>query len=934
MSIRQVTEWLESHVTDKADLRLDSRDIQKGDVFVACMGSVVSGLTYIGDAVRNGAGAILAEVSGQDASQLQALTQAAHPVPLLPVTNLRTLLGDLADSWYRHPSAAVSVIAVTGTNGKTSCVTWIAQALNAAGKSCATIGTLGTVLPDGKNLGGYLTTPDVLTLHRQIAQMRDAGVQYVAMEASSIGIEQGRMDGVQVRVAAFTNLTLDHLDYHQTMERYEAAKAALFAWPNLSHAIINLDDEAGTRIFSKTSAAGKIGYSLKAAPSATFTAVEHQFQDYGLVFTLRTPSGDAQLATRLVGEHSISNILLVVAVLDALGIHLRQSAGLVSLLTPVPGRLQTVTPIGADSSRKQPLVVVDYSHTPDSLERALQALRPVASARGGNLVCVFGCGGDRDKTKRPLMGQIAARLADSVLVTSDNPRTEVPGDILNDILKGMPQDARAEPDRGCAIVEMILKAGPGDVVLVAGKGHETYQEINHVRHPFDDLEWSRLGLLLRDQPQISTDSRHIPENGLFIAIRGEVHDGHEFIADAARGGAAAALVSRRDPSVTLPQILVADTTTALMSMGHAWRRQFSFPLIAVAGSNGKTTTKEMISSILAAAVGEKHRFATEGNLNNQWGVPRSLLRLTQDHQLAVLELGMNHPGEIEQLATLVEPDIAVVTNAQREHQEFMHTVEAVAQENGQVFRLLSARGTAVFPSDEPYADLWRGLAGERRILTFGQSEGADFRAENVTADPLGISFVMKTPAGDISVRLSIAGMHNVRNSLAAAACGHAAGISLEHIRDGLQAFHPVKGRMRAHTLSGGITLVDDSYNANPDSVIAAIDVLATLPAPTVLVLGDMAEVGENGPQMHEEVGHYARSKGITHVITHGNATAGTASAYGATAEHMTDIHEIAKRVVARQPASILVKGSRSMRMERVVQDLLSWSEQKEAGHAV
>ncbi len=934
MSIRQITEWLDGHVTDKADLRLDSRDIQKGDVFVACAGSVVSGHAYLEDAVKKGAAAILAEVGDQEQQQSQALKDAGYPVPILPVENLRARLGEIADAWYGHPSAAVSVIAVTGTNGKTSCVTWIAEALNAAGKSCATIGTLGTVLPDGTNLGGYLTTPDVLTLHRQIAQMRDAGVEYVAMEASSIGIEQGRMDGLQVKVAAFTNLTLDHLDYHQTMARYEAAKAALFAWPNLSHAIVNVDDEAGARVFAQTTAREKAGYSLKAAPAATFTAVEHEFRDYGLIFTLRTPSGDAQVATRLVGEHSIANILLVVAVLDALGIHLRQSAGLVSLLTPVPGRLQTVTPIGADPSRKQPLVVVDYSHTPDSLERALEALRPVATARGGSLICVFGCGGDRDKTKRPLMGQIAARLADTVLVTSDNPRTEVPGDILDDILKGMPEDARAEQDRGCAIVEMILKARSSDVVLVAGKGHETYQEINHVRHPFDDLEWSRLGLLLRDQPAISTDSRHIPENGLFIAIRGDLHDGHNFIGDAGNAGATAALVSRRDTSVDLPQILVADTTAALMSMGHAWRRQFSFPLIAVTGSNGKTTTKEMVSSILAAAVGEAHRFATEGNLNNQWGVPRSLLKLTQDHQLAVLELGMNHPGEIEQLATLAEPDIAVVTNAQREHQEFMHTVEAVAKENGQVFRLLSAQGTAVFPADEPYVDLWRELAGTHRVLTFGQSEQADFHAKDIVPGPLGISFVMKTPVGDTDIRLSIAGLHNVRNSLAAAACAHAAGISLADIRDGLQAFHPVKGRMRSHTLSGGLTLVDDSYNANPDSVIAAIDVLASLPAPTVLVLGDMAEVGENGPQMHEEVGHYARSKGITHVFTHGDATALTARACGATAEHMTDIHEIAKRVVARQPASILVKGSRSMRMERVVQDLLSWSEQNEAGHAV
>ncbi len=932
MKTDEIVEWLGSHVTDKADLRLDSRDIQKGDVFVACAGTIANGLAYISDAIKRGAAAVLADAS--EAQDAQAPAAPGYAAPVLAVPDLRKRLGELADTWYRRPSEAVSVIAVTGTNGKTSCVTWIAEVLNAAGKPCATIGTLGIVLPDGSNLGGSLTTPDVLTLHRQIAQMRDAGVEYVAMEASSIGIEQGRMDGLRVKVAAFTNLTLDHLDYHQTMARYEAAKAALFHWPGLNHAILNLDDAAGTRIFTQTTAQQKAGYSLTGNPDAAYTGTEHKFRDYGLVFTLHTPQGEAQVTTRLVGEHSIANILLVVAVLDALGIRLLQSAGLVSMLTPVPGRLQTVAPIEAQSGSKLPLVIVDYSHTPDSLERALAALRPVAAARGGKLFCVFGCGGDRDTSKRPIMGRIASDLADRVLVTSDNPRTEQPEAILADILKGMPAGAQAQLDRGCAIIDMVLAADTADVVLVAGKGHETYQEINHVRHPFDDIEWSRLGLLLRSQPEICTDSRNVAAASLFIAIRGEQFDAHDFLADVKAAGAAAALVSRRDPAVELPQILVADTTQALMSMGHGWRRQYAMPLIAVTGSNGKTTTKEMISAILAKAVGADHRFATQGNLNNQWGVPRSLLALRPGHALAVLELGMNHPGEIAQLAAITEPSIAVVTNAQREHQEFMRTVDAVAQENGEVFQYLRSGGTAVFPADEPYVSLWQAQAQGRRILTFGLSGASDFSAEAILADPLGTSFVMKTPVGAIDIRLSIAGVHNVRNSLAAAACAHAAGIGLAQIREGLQAFSPVKGRMRTHTLVGGITLIDDSYNANPDSVIAAINVLAALPGPTVLVLGDMAEVGENGPQMHREVGLHASGQAIAHVFTFGQASRLAAEAFGSGAQHVSDIQDIAGRVAALKPASILVKGSRSMRMERVVQDLLSWSEQQGEKHAI
>ena len=383
------------------------------------------------------------------------------------------------------------------------------------------------MLPDGQTLGGSLTTPDVLTVHRLLAAMRDAGAKAVAMEASSIGIEQGRMDGVRVALAAFTNLTRDHLDYHGTMERYEAAKARLFHWPELGGAVINADDEAGRRLLAALpQALAATGYSLSddATVPATMRARDLQATAQGQIFTLVSPHGEAQIVTRLLGAHNVSNLLLVAGVLYRLGLPFAQIARELAATDPVDGRLQTVEPLAVQAAgARGPLVVVDYAHTPDALARALAALRPVANARSGRLVCLFGCGGDRDPGKRPVMGGIAAELADSVVVSSDNPRHEVPEDIVRQIMAGVPASADAveQVDRARAIMQTVWACAPEDVLLLAGKGHETYQDSGGEKLPFDDREWARLALLLPQVATVSTDTRRIGAGELFVALAGE-----------------------------------------------------------------------------------------------------------------------------------------------------------------------------------------------------------------------------------------------------------------------------------------------------------------------------------------------------------------------------------------------------------------------------
>jgi UDP-N-acetylmuramoyl-tripeptide--D-alanyl-D-alanine ligase len=423
--------------------------------------------------------------------------------------------------------------------------------------------------------------------------------------------------------------------------------------------------------------------------------------------------------------------------------------------------------------------------------------------------------------------------------------------------------------------------------------------------------------------RVHSDTRSLRAGDLFVALRGEHFDAHDFLAQASASGAVAALAERGLTAAGLPGLEVADTRTALGTLAAGWRRDVGLPLIAVTGSNGKTTVTQMIAAILRAWQGDR-AFATEGNFNNDIGVPLTLLRLRADqHRAAVVELGMNHPGEIAQLSAMAAPTVALVNNAQREHQEFMASVEAVARENGSVIESLAADGVAVFPADEAHTPLWRALAGERRVITFalGGEPAADVTAQaQWSGDHWIVS--LHTPLGDSAFSLHIAGRHNVKNALAAAACALAAGCPLAAIARGLEVFSAVSGRSQASSIERGgqrITVVDDSYNANPDSVRAAIEVLAGLPAPRWLVLGDMGEVGDQGAAFHREVGAFARSAGIESLWTAGPLCAHAAAAYGPAAHHFDEVAALLMALPeAPAAASVLVKGSRFMKMERVV----------------
>jgi len=426
---------------------------------------------------------------------------------------------------------------------------------------------------------------------------------------------------------------------------------------------------------------------------------------------------------------------------------------------------------------------------------------------------------------------------------------------------------------------------------------------------------------------VTTDSRQVRPGDLYIALRGERFDGHDFINAAIAAGAAGVASEVRFERAGVLTLWVPDTRLALGALAAGWRARFGLPLIAVTGSNGKTTVKEMIAAILVAHVGEQAAFATRGNFNNDIGVPLTLLRLTDAHRMGVVEMGMNHSGEIAGLAAMTRPQVALVLNAQREHQEFMDGPEATARENGSVFGALTPDGTAVFPGDDPCTPIWQQLAAGKRVMHFGLV--ADEAALN-GADPLQVAAARDARPGHfrarldsevVDIHLNIAGRHNVRNALAAAACALALGIPAATIVRGLAAFVPVNGRLRLVHTPAGVPLIDDTYNANPDSMRAAIDVLADQPAPRLLVMGDMGETGTQATEFHREVGDYARSRGIEHIWTVGNDMQAAAAAAGERARHWLTVDALldAHATAPQAAASVLVKGSRFMKMERIVQ---------------
>ncbi len=960
----------------------DSRQVKEGFVFVAVQGEQADGHDFIDQAVARGCLAVVAE------------TRPRTPgpgVPLVLVPDSQEALGLLAAAFYGFPATGLTLIGLTGTNGKTTTSWLIEQMLEEAGMATGVIGTVNYRYTDADGNQvieeANLTTPDPVRMQALLRRMADGGASHVIMEVSSHGLVRRRLAGLAFDVAVFTNLSRDHLDFHHTMEAYFAAKQLLFDHylkPGAPAVVVvgaaGEGEDWGRRLADRL--AGRPVIRCGPAPDALVSARTLRHGIDGLEAELVLPASSCLLRSPLAGHYNLLNLLTAAGVGHALGLDAKTICSGLARVTRVPGRLERVRLPGR---KAQPAVFVDYAHTPDALANVLAAL----AGLGKRLVCVFGCGGDRDRGKRPLMGEAAARRADVVIVTSDNPRREEPAAIIGEILPGLRAGGMEElapeelfcpegrrhgfmvvEDRQEAIRRACSWAGPDDIVVIAGKGHETYQDRGRERIFFDDrlqaadglMSWNPAHLLAAtgaEQVQgrcpllsgrVVTDTRALAAGDVFVALQGERFDGHDFVAAAVAAGAAALIVHR---PVTLPAgrdvlvLRVRDTEEALGALA-AYRRRLLAPdltVAAITGSSGKTTVKEMTAAIFAAhaeACGDSGTvLRTEGNFNNLVGLPLTLLGLRARHRVAVVEMGMNRPGEISRLAGIADPDIGCITNVQAAHLEGLGTIEGVAAAKGELFATMRGDAVCVVNCDDP---LVRRLAAQRqgRRITFavtpaGRRHHPEVRATRILArGEEGMRFTLHV--GEERRRLTVAapGEHTVSNCAAAAAIAHAAGIDIEIIVRGLERFKAIDKRMQRLQLAGGLEVVNDAYNANPASMAAALRTVAGFGrrCRRVAALGDMLELGEETVRAHRRIGRLVAELGYDLLAVTGHQAEEVAVAARAAGMRREAVRVFSDTegitdwlymlLVSGELVGgdwLLVKGSRGMRMERVIEGL-------------
>lgn len=916
-------------------MTLDSRVAAAGDLFVAVVGHQADGRRYIPQAIAQGVAAIIAEAKGE---ATDGEIREMHGVPVIYLSQLNERLSALAGRFYHEPSDNLRLVGVTGTNGKTTTTQLLAQWSQLLGETSAVMGTVGNGLL-GKVIPTENTTGSAVDVQHELSGLVDQGATFCAMEVSSHGLVQHRVAALKFAASVFTNLSRDHLDYHGDMEHYEAAKWLLYSEHHCGQAIINADDEVGRRWLAKLPDAVAVSMEDHINPNCHgrwLKATDVNYHDSGATIRFSSSWGDGEIESHLMGAFNVSNLLLALATLLALGYPLADLLKTAARLQPVCGRMEVFTAPG------KPTVVVDYAHTPDALEKALQAARLHCA---GKLWCVFGCGGDRDKGKRPLMGAIAEEFADVAVVTDDNPRTEEPRAIINDILAGMLDAGHAKvmEGRAEAVTCAVMQAKENDVVLVAGKGHEDYQIVvisvwttpiaSRWRVCWGDcmisVTLSQLTDILNGELQgaditldaVTTDTRKLTPGCLFVALKGERFDAHDF-ADQAKAGGAGALLVSRPLDIDLPQLIVKDTRLAFGELAAWVRQQVPARVVALTGSSGKTSVKEMTAAILSQC---GNTLYTAGNLNNDIGVPMTLLRLTPEYDYAVIELGANHQGEIAWTVSLTRPEAALVNNLAAAHLEGFGSLAGVAKAKGEIFSGLPENGIAIMNADNNDWLNWQSVIGSRKVWRFSpNAANSDFTATNIHVTSHGTEFTLQTPTGSVDVLLPLPGCHNIANALAAAALSMSVGATLDAIKAGLANLKAVPGRLFPIQLAENQLLLDDSYNANVGSMTAAVQVLAEMPGYRVLVVGDMAELGTESEACHIQVGEAAKAAGIDRVLSVGKQSHAISTASGV-GEHFSDktalIARLKSLIAEQQVITILVKGSRSAAMEEVVRAL-------------
>ena len=935
----------------------DSRKIKPGFLFVAIQGGVSNGHSFINKAIETGASGIIC----------QKLPVEESNIPFVVVQDTREALAIISAQFHGQPAQYLNLIGVTGTNGKTTVTYLLDEIFRNAGQKTGVIGTIGYKIGDDLRTATH-TTPESLELQELFSEMAINNVKTVLMEVSSHAISQKRVHGIPFDVAIFTNLSHDHLDFHGTMERYWKTKASFFY--SLSEtqkpgkkpiAIINIDDIKGEELI-KTLKIPCLSYGT--SPGADLYASDIKLEYDHTIFKVTWKEKEQVFFhIKLLGLFNVYNCLAAIAASLAQQFSLKQIADILKNAHPVPGRFESI-------NCGQPFtVIVDYAHTPDGLANLLQSVRNISKRE---VITVFGCGGDRDRGKRPKMGYEAARFSDIIIVTSDNPRSEEPTAIINEILPGIEKVSSCdkdkqifiEPDREKGIQLAIEKAHANDIVVIAGKGHETYQIFKDKTIQFDDRkiaskflmrnstldltvqEVAKIinGTIVKENPDItitniSTDTRTLNRGDLYVPLKGENFDGHDFLEIALKQGAAAVMVKQGSSKLcpkNISCIEAEEPLFAYMQLAKNHRRKFNIPVIAVTGSNGKTTTKEMITSLLNK---DFIVLSAQESFNNEVGVPKTLLELTSRHSCMVLELAMRGKGQIKELAEISLPTIGIITNIGEAHLEMLGSREAIMHAKGELLESLPQNGIALLPAQ----DLWvKQLASKCKckiiyyaafphIASSRNHNNIDYIINLVSINKKGSVIQLVSPQGTKECSVRFIGEHNLRNASGAMAAALELGVSLDDIALALSIFNGAPHRLTTCERKDGVLILDDTYNASPASMREAIKTLAAFPGARrrLAFLSDMLELGHEGPELHREIGRVAANSGIDYLVTCGSLAEEFAK--GAMESGMSDnriknitsFKEGVKILPDLQKGDvILVKGSRKMEMENLVELLL------------
>ncbi len=976
----------------------DSRQVQNNGMFVALKGAATDGHDYILKAVNAGCRCVVVERGWESGTLLDS--DAVKDVILIMVNDTHAALGRLAAAFYGFPAQSMTMIGLTGTNGKTT-VSWLVeQLLQAQGLRVGVIGTVNYRYPDCRGRvivrPASLTTPDQVVLQQLLRTMADEGVTHVVMETSSHALLLGRLEGVLFDIGLFTNLSRDHLDFHGDMAAYFAAKKRLFShYLKKNGQAVIVETRAGQSENWSEQLHEELAHEVPdlCRISCGFTHTADVFADQLVMdingFSCRLSLSGEQLAfsSSLTGGYNVLNIIGAAGIGVALGMKAKEIITGLQQPSQVPGRLERVQLPGG---RHQPVVFVDYAHTPDALENVLLTLKPLVT---GRLICVFGCGGDRDRGKRVLMGETAAALADLALITSDNPRSEEPETIIREIATGCRSRNRLEraekeifdragagqpffcsiTDRKRAIHTACSLARAEDIVLIAGKGHEDYQILAGKRIFFDDrleaqnglLAWNSVHLLRatggriisgRQQSvygAVSTDTRTLTANDIFVALSGENFDGHDYLQIAVKAGAAVLIVhelpEKRGQQVPERVLLIQvdDTLQALGDLAAYRRRLLGSDLLvaAITGSSGKTTVKEMTASIFSSHLqevetGSDPLLKTMGNFNNLVGLPLSLLPVTAAHRMAIMEMGMNHFGEIERLTEIAAPDIGCITNVQAAHLEGLGSIEGVARAKGELFAGMGPDTIAVVNEDDKRVRRLAVTSKEKvgfAITAAGRRHKPVVRATRIVDDAdKGMRFTLHINDWKKRLTVTATGRHNVSNCAAAAAIAHAAGVAPETIVQGLLNYQSVDKRMQFTTLPGGIRVVNDCYNANPASMAAALNTVNSFGTACrrVALLGDMLELGQAAEDAHLDLGRLVAKLDYDQVavcgtfapfVSQGAAEAGMAAEKINTFAETSAVAEWLYQEMLcgslQEGDWLLLKGSRGMRMEEILTEI-------------